>query len=228
MNTQENILEELREMNSSLAGLPRTMPYFVPQGYFEIFPEILKEQLPVTNCLSTENPDMPFHVPTGYFQQLPQQLINTIHANEALNSLPRQLPYTITENYFADLPAMVLQKAKESGQKRKNIFPIAASWARSLRWAAVALLILGIAIGSYSHIELNRKPVSTNIPVHATEQALTKLPPGTIDEYIRQNIDDFDSDMLFGDATSDNYPQLPTQQLSDKDIEQYLNETGWN
>jgi len=35
MSSANDIIQELRELDSQLAAIPRTMPYEVPVGYFE-------------------------------------------------------------------------------------------------------------------------------------------------------------------------------------------------
>lgn len=64
MSDNNNIMNELQEMGSPLAGMPRQMPYAVPDGYFSA-----KVTIPYTTPLpgSTE---MPYTVPAGYFEEM--------------------------------------------------------------------------------------------------------------------------------------------------------------
>lgn len=83
MTQRNSILQELTELNSSLAGVEARNPYVVPEGYFEdLLPELMKR----IRAMETENAgeeiaalspllaglrkEMPFTVPEGYFEQV--------------------------------------------------------------------------------------------------------------------------------------------------------------
>jgi len=57
------VLDELTEMDSPLAGLPRYMPYSVPEGYFG--------QLPTGILQAAKTVD----IPPGYFESLPEAML---------------------------------------------------------------------------------------------------------------------------------------------------------
>ena len=232
MQSKEDILKELESWNSTLAYMPRTMPYVVPVGYFQEFSTILHHLC--INDVTTLN--MPFDVPANYFKQLPHQILNTIRTEETINTLPRQLPFEVATSYFEKLPAQILQAAKENSGKKKSV-SLSRRVFYSVRWVAAAILLLSIGAGSYSYIETHyriatqEEAMLKTSPVPSPEQAITNLSRKDINTYIDQNLDDFDSDMLLDDAVSENVATpnpLSVQQLSNKDIETYLNETGWN
>ena len=54
--------------------------------------------------------------------------------------------------------------------------------------------------------------------------ALAAIPKEDISKYVEQNIDDFDMERLENTIASTN----ALQSVSDEDIIQYLDETGWN
>src|SRR5690606_27239590 len=82
MTRKDNILEELKELNSSLGN--QAMPWHVPTGYFEDLPGLLltrinriengEEEYPST-FINELPKEMPFTVPAGYFQTLPERAL---------------------------------------------------------------------------------------------------------------------------------------------------------
>lgn len=76
MAVDKDILKELREMNSVLAGLSRDMPFEVPAGYFNNLPGSVL--LRATEKVSLKEKTMPHLVPEGYFDNLPAELIRSL------------------------------------------------------------------------------------------------------------------------------------------------------
>ena len=72
MSEENNILNELREMGSPLADMPRRMPYAVPDNYFEGAEERI---LAVAGGLPGVKAELPYGVPQGYFEVLPEKML---------------------------------------------------------------------------------------------------------------------------------------------------------
>src|SRR5215203_3617053 len=77
--------EELQEMSPILAGLPKKMPFSVPDGYFTettkgLSDWIKEESLPEFLRSSKQ---MPFSLPYGYFESLPGIILNKVSTGEA-------------------------------------------------------------------------------------------------------------------------------------------------
>lgn len=73
MQANNNILKELEELNSTLANVPRSNVFSVPEGYFEALSgEIL---LNVSEQLSARS------VPEGYFDSLADQILSKIKSS---------------------------------------------------------------------------------------------------------------------------------------------------
>ncbi len=70
MSRNNDILNELKELNSPLAELPHSMPFTVPGGYFEQLPNEIN-----TAKKRGINKTMPHSVPTGYFESLSQEVL---------------------------------------------------------------------------------------------------------------------------------------------------------
>lgn len=221
MIENNDILQELNDMHSPLAHISRSMPYTLPQGYFDAFEEKVHINIkfidspdPVLN-LSKE---MPHHVSSGYFAAFEAQLKNTLDET----TLPKTImPFVAPAGYFENLPTQILSKLSEEAQpvrKTKTISLRAEVW-RQVRWAAAAIFILGIGFGTISNFT---RPQSVG-----PELALSKVSRAEISNYVDQHIDDFDTDMI-NDNLSENDINVLSKQLDANDITQYLNEHGWD
>jgi hypothetical protein len=220
MKEANDIVKELEELQSPLAGMPRGMPYIVPTAYFTMLEESVMQG--VTNQpeykLAIPQQVIPYEVPAGYFEELPGNIVAL-----ASFSIGKQQPataYTLPEGYFDQLPMQVLAAAKQAhAPKEKNAIPLTVTLWKNLRWAAAALLILGIGFGSYTIMQ----PGDTA----TTEEQLAQIPNNTLNEYIQVHIDEFDAEMIAANVTATNTPTTPAQ-LEEADIINYLNETGWD
>lgn len=73
MQSNNNILKELEELNSTLANIPRSNVFSVPEGYFEALSgEIL---------LNVAEPSTSLSVPEGYFDSLAGQILSKIKSS---------------------------------------------------------------------------------------------------------------------------------------------------
>ena len=85
MNNHNNIKDELKELNSLLADMPRSMPYAVPQGYFNQLPEHAAAKVMAGDRELTIKHDAPYEVPAGYFEQLPSKIMAKVTTEETGN-----------------------------------------------------------------------------------------------------------------------------------------------
>jgi hypothetical protein len=77
---------EIAELSPLLAGISRTMPYAVPDGYFQTTIEelpFLTGEDPQSAILSLVERVTPYEVPTGYFANLPGQILERLSAPRA-------------------------------------------------------------------------------------------------------------------------------------------------
>ncbi len=206
------ILQELVEMGSPLAMLPRAMPYAVPVGYFTQLSDIITGEdieWNETSFMPHGGKAMPFHIPEGYFEQLTAGTVSAATAED--NTLPKAVPFNIPTGYFDQLPAQVLKAAKVSDTPKA--VPVKYNLFRSVQWAAAAIFIVFIGIGAYITF-FNEKTDSAEV-------LLATVPNTDIHDYI---IGDYrlDVDRIAGNDGINNL------QLDKKEIIEYLNETGWD
>ncbi len=141
MTRKENILQELNELNSTLATITSQNPYTVPVGYFDgLAARILNrikaieaanavEELGyLSPALSGISKQIPFSVPEGYFEGLAEKAMQSISessdyqtANEEmetlsplLNGLKKEMPYSVPQGYFDGLAGKALQAVNKS------------------------------------------------------------------------------------------------------------------
>lgn len=145
MAQNNNILQELRELESSLANMAVQNAYSVPEGYFEgLAAQVLNrikaieaatagEELnflsPVIGSLPKQ---VPYTAPAGYFEALPEnsmQLIREIGLSAAeetaglsplLNGLDKQMPYTVPQGYFNGIEERMLKAVTGAEQTAKE------------------------------------------------------------------------------------------------------------
>jgi hypothetical protein len=80
MSQQNEILQELEAWQSPLAKLPRTMPFMVPDGYFNRLPAEISGALDQGDLTVYRSRRQPFEVPEQYFEQLPAMILSKVRA----------------------------------------------------------------------------------------------------------------------------------------------------
>jgi hypothetical protein len=211
MNKVNEITEELKEMGSVLADMPRVMPYSVPDNFFENFENSLHEAISETSEAASNTDwgkSMPYEVPDNYFETLTESIV--------ANSVHQEKSGTVPYGYFEQLPErmLALAKAEEARTKKAKIISLQGyRMFRQMKWVAAAALILGIGFGSYRLINSRHSD---------PEKMLSAVPSNDIREYLQQHIYRLDVDRVVSNSDINNL------QLERGDIIQYLNDTGWD
>lgn len=131
------------------------------------------------------------------------------------------MPHEVPQGYFDNLPATLLTgitTSTEIRQPRKTVTFLPAARKKLVQWAAAAMLLLGLSIGSY-HL-FNNGPADL-----AVDQQLAQIEVDTLDHYIDQQVDDFDTDVLetsFAAAGTDLESAIST--LNEQEISEYLDD----
>lgn len=155
MTQRDYILQELKELESSLANFPSQNIYTVPTGYFEgLASQILNriKALEADNALdelsflspslSNISKEIPYTVPLGYFEGLGDKMAQLVSyqnnqtAKEELETLSpllsrlkKETPYSIPAGYFDSL---------QTKQETKVISITSRKW---FRYAAAAMIV---------------------------------------------------------------------------------------
>jgi hypothetical protein len=162
--------------------------------------EITEELKSLDSMLAELPRTMPYSVPAGYFDELPAAIAASIAASTTET-------FSVPEGYFEQFPQQMLAAAKQADKK-----PLLIALAGHVRWVAAAVLIICIGAGSYMTF--------LDQPRASAEGILSSVPASDINDYLQSNY-------RSGTERATNVATLNNLQLDSKEIERYLNETGW-
>ena len=233
MTRKDNILQELKDLNSSLGN--QVIPFTVPDGYFENLPEsvlvrIRSEEEYNSEILNNLSRQMPFAVPAGYFDSLAERMLAIAkrdsqsvkeeleNLSPLLSGLKKDMPFSVPQNYFNDLALPVRPKAKVvslSGHK----------WFRYAAAAVVAGLIvtLGLVIGTN-----NNNPEKAIAKFEQKiEKEIEKAPDKELDEFLLQ----FSVAGMTGEEKAYTAPatgevEAYLKDVSEDELKEFLDETA--
>jgi hypothetical protein len=241
---RNDIIQELRDLNSVLFDYPGGTSYTVPAGYFEGFADLVlnrihalkaanvKEELnylsPFLNSLSRENS---YSVPEGYFDELPESLMSVIRKHEdyqtadeelsllspLLSGINKRNPYSVPEGYFENFGKDVNLKS-ENKPVAKTVSMVNRKW---FRFAAAAVVIGFVAMTGIS-LFFNGS-VSVSNPHEWVKENLKKVSTDEINSFV-QPADEQSANAITASAKTADIKEL-MKDVSDKDIQNFLNET---
>ncbi len=164
----------------TLAALPRTTPYRVPDNYFND----LKSQLNAVAYLKgfTQTGGYGFVVPTNYFETLTEQIKSRVSV-EQFKSTTTTEGFKTPANYFDKLQASILEQTVNAKPAPK----VVRFWSSDImRYAAAACFILLTASGLY----LNQQSViktETQSTELASEVMLYDIDESVIIEHLKES-----------------------------------------
>lgn len=211
MNKDNGIMQELVEMGSPLAMLPRTMPYHVPDGYFTELSNAFSgsdAERDEPDAETNWSKKIPYKVPDGYFEHLTGSIVASAIAHASSKA-----PFSIPDGYFEQLPAQMLKAAKAANPDVKTTADRQFYLFRPVQWAAAAIFILFMGVGAYITFFNTKQPGDENM--------LASVSPKEIHDYVQATYR-MDVDKVEGTT------ELNDLQIDDDDIIEYLNETGWD
>ncbi|MBI3138059.1 MAG: hypothetical protein HYZ15_05710 [Sphingobacteriales bacterium] len=204
MTQRDNILQELRDLQSSLAHDGRENVYVVPAGYFEGLAEQVLRRIRATESATAGEElghlspllgrlpkTMPYSVPAGYFESLESTLVSVSMYGEQeakeelenisplLSGLKKEMPYQVPAGYFdrVSTPATANKPAAKLfslGDSRK--------W---FRYAAAAV-VTGVIATTVVHFSSKSSSIDPNLDSHAWVKKNTeKIKTDNIEELIQ-------------------------------------------
>jgi hypothetical protein len=238
MSPRKDILNELKELESSLSEFSLVNAYHVPDGYFEGFAAGMlsrvkamdsmdaREELSLLSPLVNDiNRNMPFAIPADYFNGLENKIMEGILASESdedletlsplLSGLKKNNPYTVPDNYFEGL--VNIAKNKEPRKEAKVISISARKW---FRVAAAAVVISFITVGAFL---FTRK--DTLSPVDKSyawvKKSLNQVSTNDLDQFI--DVSD-DQSPVIASVTPGKEAKELVNNLSDEQIQNFLDD----
>lgn len=229
MKQQNEITRELDEMGSILATMPRVMPYTVPDRYFAGLGTAIRKQMSYeTDPVMNLPKQTPFAAPEGYFDSFPSEMLRMAQAADDQGFPAMKMPMEAPTGYFEQLPGQILAAVKQKtnptpANTPTKVIPLKRVLSRRpLRYAAAAMLVIAAGLGLYRLTMTHPEPVM--------KQQLAQIPEEDLRSYVLYHIDEFETEDLLPavQLTSIDKESLnPASRLSDENIIQYLDETGW-
>jgi hypothetical protein len=217
VNKSEHIKNELIAMDAQalLSNIQHT-PFAVPEGYFDQLQQEIAIQTVAMDSAAEPilsiGKDMPFQAPAPhYFDQLSEHILAKIEDQGP--NWSKVMPYRVPEQYFETLLDNIVQKAKTQLNITKK--PVRISLFRNVQLAASVALIIFVGFGV---LQFNKE-------VAIKHMSLEHISQDEIQQYVNENIDEFDTDIILN-SMPQQAPAINHQQLSKEDIQAYLNENG--
>jgi hypothetical protein len=213
----ERMLEKIQEP-VLFEGLKNAPTLQAPPGYFDTFPEYVLglARLDALKDLPT------FRVPKGYFEEFPEKVLEMAQASEfileklqesesvdeelqrlspLLASLPRNYPGSLPAGYSFVAPAEQAPVIALQPQRKRSVHPFLA--------AAVTLgVVLLSAVWGYK-VSLEPVGFRSGINLKTPAQfntALAKISDQAIVEYLKNNTDVSDADLLASEVDDQQLP----------------------
>lgn len=249
MTPKNNIAQELRDLESTLADLSAQNIYSVPEGYFDrLAQQVLSrirameaataaEELGHLSPLLSQLPKtMPYTVPAGYFEEMESTLVSVAMYGEQeateelgnisplLSGLKKVMPYSVPAGYFDTISAPVAvthQPAKvvSMGGSRK--------W---FRYAAAAVVTGVVALLSVLYISQDNTGKTEGTVAAKFENNMLKEIRKTSDTVLTEFVKQFDEAGLRTDETAATDTNKEVKDLlkdiPENELKQFLNETA--
>jgi hypothetical protein len=211
MKRNPEIGQELLGLSPAVANLSARMPFHVPEGYFELFPERMLDLLKAEHELYPETVNTsvfdvktgvsgPFMVPNGYFEGLSGNILAKIRENEEetvkselgrisplLDGSERINPFTVPAGYFENLD---IQSSIIPAQNQPALVISMGGRKKWLNYAAAAVItaFLAGAIYLYSSISGNNLPsgIQSLANVEKTEKDSIQVSPEALSSFLDQ------------------------------------------
>ncbi|MFT4062655.1 MAG: hypothetical protein QM642_09900 [Edaphocola sp.] len=211
--------------------------YDVPDTYFDSVAAHVLSEIKNSGALARKLPkDNPFEVPSGYFEQLSSSVLDRLQgevpvAEELamlsplvadLKGLPE--PLAVPAAYWEHFRIPKFGKAASSvGTTKVKEHPAVRSlkWAR---WAAAAAVLAIFCFGGWQYLGMPTDNTGVDL-----ERSLAAIPEAQIKAWLSNNMDEADVNSIGANYVNASAVKVQTKvnQLSNNDIEKYLDAEVW-
>jgi hypothetical protein len=206
MTNRNIILNELRDLDSTLENLSPQNLYSIPDGYFEGLPTQIMNRIKALEAtdakdeleylsplLSNVSKEMPYAVPAGYFQGLSESIIHSIGAEQTsekeikslsplLSSLKNKNPYSVPAEYFESLETKTVRK--DSFRENKEAKVISITKRRWYRMAIAAAVMGIVAVTGLLLLNRDKINIDKNPQAWVKKNVINKVSNEKIDEFV--------------------------------------------
>jgi hypothetical protein len=203
---------DLKEMNDDwpkdapiLAGLRKTNPFTVPDGYFKEMEAQVHSRIHIDGLSS----EQVLKVPQSYFDSLADRIWSSVKLNELKPSANSDV-LDVPDNYFEHLEGKIIAKIERPQDiaKVKRLRPF-------LRYAVAASLTAIVGLGLYFNNRENQN----------VEARISELPAEDIVDYLQLYSDVGDASAIMSSFEDGSELLDVDANLSAKEIEQYLEQS---
>lgn len=235
MKNKNIIFEELKEISPLMVQISKSNVYSVSSSYFnEFFVNIIKKIRLIEELYNQAAPAAPYYIPANYFTNLPQVIVDKISSGQklsdevfeeiqaiapVLNTISKKPVYTVPADFFEKVQMPVMEVEKQEAK----VVSI-SKWPKVFKFSAAAVIILFSGIGLYTITTKN------NISLAFGSNARNKVKNLSKEEIVNflkfnipaENVTTVSRYKL----KNDNAIKSSLKRISDKEIEQFLKETG--
>jgi hypothetical protein len=240
MAHRSNILQELNELESSLANLPVQNTYSIPEGYFEgLAQQVLSrvkaieagtagEELAHLSPVLRDMPKlMPYTVPAGYFTELSERLLDVVkdktqtaaeeleQLSPLLGSLKKEMPFSVPQGYFET----VTIPQTEEKPAAKVVSLTSRKWFKY----AVAAMIIGVISTVFVIIKKSNVDPNKN-PGGWVAKQMKNVSTDDINNFIELTDETLPQKEVIASADKKEEVKQLLQDVSDKEIQEFLDE----
>lgn len=231
MKNKNLIFHELKEISPLIVQIKTANVYSVSSSYFnDLSSEIIEKIKREEENFNVLSPVMPYQTPRGYFESLPAAILKKVDAdlrysNEVyeetaliapvLNTISKEHVYFVPADFFAE---RLMSGFKARTQKVKIIPFYKRSNFKKLSVAAVVASLL--AVGLYT---ITGKDFRTSAAYINAEKQVKNLSKEEIVNFLKTNSS---VENITSASPNANKIKSSLKKISDKEIQQYLKETG--
>lgn len=204
------------EYAPGLAVAPKQMPYMLPDGYFNVFPETMLLKLA---------PAPVQEVPAGYFDDFAANMLKKVHMLSVqqelegiaphLNTIGKTMPFEVPERYFETWePAL-----PKTEQETAKVVPMKSSGWKT--WAVAASVVATVGIGWLLWGNQDQPTTDTEIYTAQNDTSidilLNSLDANTLAGYLEnaETISDFETLVLLAqDNIETGIKKVSTEELN--------------
>lgn len=235
MKNKNIIFEELKEISPLMVQIENTNVYSVSASYFdELSLKVIKKIRLTEKLYNISAPVTPYGIPGNYFKNLPETIFNKIlltHANSIevleeteaiapiLNTISKKPVYTVPADFFENMQMPVMEVKKLEAK----VVPI-NSWSKLFKFSAAAVVILFSGIGLYTITSKNNLSIAFG---NNARNKVKNLSKEEIVNFLKFNIPAENiTSAVKHKLKNENAIRSSLKEVSDKEIQQYLIETG--